>query len=113
VIGYGTYWIVKGRSGCDRGCRRYEFSWREKTLVLKKAHKGCCEPNCVHTRAAQWVGCVHTCVALLTGRVPIDILVSVEDCIIFSVGAELCKLMSLSLQNRCSCGVDTLFNCCS
>jgi hypothetical protein len=55
------------------------FSRREKTLVLKEAHTGCCEPDRVHTRAALLVGHVHTHVALLTGRVPIDRLVSVED----------------------------------
>jgi hypothetical protein len=79
VIGYGIDWTVKGRSGCDRGCRRYEFSWREKTLVLKEAHAGCCEPDRVHTWAALLVGRVHMCVALLTGHVPVDRLVSIED----------------------------------
>ena len=61
------------------GCRRSEFSWREKTLDLKEAHTGYCEPNRVHTRVALLVGHVHTCVALLTSRVLVDILVSVED----------------------------------
>jgi hypothetical protein len=71
--------MSKGRSGCDRGCRRSDFSWREKTLVLKEAHTGCCEPDPVHTRVAVLVGHAHTCAALLIGRVPIDRLVSVED----------------------------------
>jgi hypothetical protein len=34
------------------------------------------------------VGCVHTHVALSTGRVPIDRLISVEDCCLVLVGAE-------------------------
>jgi len=73
---------------------------REKTLVLKKAYAGCCEPDRVHTQAEILVGHVHVCVALLTGHVPIDILVCVSDWILFSVGVELCKL-SLALQSRC------------
>jgi hypothetical protein len=79
VIGYGTDWTMKGRSGCDRGCIRFGFSSREKTLDLKEAHVGCCEPDRVHTCAALLVGHVHTRAALLTGRVPVDRLVSVED----------------------------------
>jgi hypothetical protein len=38
VIDYGIDWIVKGRSGCDRGCRKSEFSWREKTLEFLRRH---------------------------------------------------------------------------
>jgi hypothetical protein len=75
----GTDWIVKGRSGCDKGCRRSEFSWREKTLDLKEAHRGCCDPDHIHMWVALLVWCVHTRAALLTGRVPVDRLVSVED----------------------------------
>jgi hypothetical protein len=62
-------------------------------------------------RSVLLVGCVHTHVALLTGHVPVDRLVSIEDWILVSVGVDLCK-MSLALQSWCSCGVVTLFNCC-
>jgi hypothetical protein len=31
---------------------------------------------------------MHTRAALLTGRVPVDRLISVEDCCLISVGAE-------------------------
>jgi hypothetical protein len=55
-------------------------------------------------RAVQRVGYVHMCVALLTGRVHVDILVSLEDWILLSVGVELCKL-SLALQSWFSCRV--------
>jgi hypothetical protein len=79
VIYYGTDWTVKDRSGCDRSCRRSEFSWREKTLVLKEAYTSFCEPDCVHTRVALLFGHAHTRVSLLTGRIPVDILVSFED----------------------------------
>jgi hypothetical protein len=78
VIGYGTDWTVKGRTGCDKGCKRDEFSWREKALVLKEAYTSCCELDRVHTRAKILVGHIHTHVALLTGHVPIDRLLSVE-----------------------------------
>jgi hypothetical protein len=79
VIGYGIDWTMKGRSGCDKGFKRFEFSRREKTLVLQKAYARCSEPDRVHTHAALLVGCVHTRAALLIGHVPIDRLVSVED----------------------------------
>ena len=42
-----------------------------------RSHAGCSEPERVHTRAA-----------LLTGRVPVDRLIYVEDCCLISVGDE-------------------------
>jgi hypothetical protein len=42
----------------------------------------------IHTRAVILVGRIHTHDALPTGRVPIDKLISVEDCFIISVGVE-------------------------
>jgi hypothetical protein len=42
-----------------------------------RAYAGCSEP-----------GRVHTLAALLTGRVPIDRLISVEDCFLILVGVE-------------------------
>jgi hypothetical protein len=51
----------------------------EKTLVLNKAHTDCCDPYHVHAQAALLVVHVHTHVSLLTGNVPVDRLVYVED----------------------------------
>jgi hypothetical protein len=79
VIGYGIDWIVKGKSGFDKGCKRSEFSWTKKTLVLQEAYTSCSEPNHVHTQAALLVGNVHMHAALLTCSVPVDKLVYVED----------------------------------
>jgi hypothetical protein len=70
------------------GCRGSEHVKERKTLVSQKvytcciihwprAHAGCSEPGHVHTR-----------VALLTGHVPVDRLISVEDCCLISVGVE-------------------------
>jgi hypothetical protein len=69
------------------GCRGSEHVKKRKTLVAQKhtlvalytgrVHTGCSEPGRVHTRAA-----------LLTGHVPVDRLISVEDCCLISVGAE-------------------------
>jgi hypothetical protein len=70
------------------GCRGSEHVKQRKTLVAQEAyacyiihwsrsHMGCSEPGSVHMRAA-----------LLTGHVPIDRLISVEDCCLISVGAE-------------------------
>jgi hypothetical protein len=42
-----------------------------------RLHAGCSEPGHVHTQAT-----------LLTGRVPVDKLIFVEDCCLISVGAE-------------------------
>ena len=50
-----------------------------KTLVLKEAHIGWCELECVHMRATLLVGSVHTHASILTGHVPVERLVSVED----------------------------------
>jgi hypothetical protein len=54
VIGYGTDWTVKGRSGCDRGCRGSEFSRREKTLVLQKAYTGCSTDKSTYIRGMHY-----------------------------------------------------------
>jgi hypothetical protein len=70
------------------GCRGSEHVKKRKTLVSQEAytcfiihwprsHTGCSEPGSVHMRAA-----------LLTGCVPIDRLISVEDCCLISVGAK-------------------------
>jgi hypothetical protein len=50
-----------------------------KTLVLQEAYARCCESDRVHTRDELLVGRVHTCVSILTGCIPIDRLVFVED----------------------------------
>jgi hypothetical protein len=60
---------------------------KSKTLVSRAdacciihwshSHAGCSEPERIHTWAA-----------LLTGRVPVDRLISVEDCCLISVDAE-------------------------
>jgi hypothetical protein len=61
------------------GCRGSEFFMREKTLVVQKAYAGCSTDR-PRTYASCTTGRgVHTRVALLTGRVPVDRLVSVED----------------------------------
>jgi hypothetical protein len=70
---------VKDKSGCDRGCRRFEFSWRDKTLFLKEEYAGRCEPDHVHTWNELLIGYVHMCASLLTGHVHVEILVFVED----------------------------------
>jgi hypothetical protein len=70
------------------GCRGSEHLKQRKTLCAREAytcyiihwsrsHAGCTEPGHVHTRAA-----------LLTGCIPVDRLISVEDCCLISVGAE-------------------------
>jgi hypothetical protein len=43
----------------------------------------CSEPGHMHTQAAHAHGA-----ALLTGHVPVDRLISVEDCCLISVGVE-------------------------
>ena len=42
----------------------------------------------VHTRVVLLVGRVHACDALLTGRILVDRLISIEDCCLISFGAE-------------------------
>jgi hypothetical protein len=42
----------------------------------------------VYTCDVLLVGHIHTCVALPTGHVPIDRLISIEDCCLISVGVE-------------------------
>jgi hypothetical protein len=70
-----------------------KFSDSQKTL-FSDVHAGYLCIGCVYTRAScVHTGCsepghMHTWAALLIGRVPIDRLISVEDCYLISVGAE-------------------------
>ena len=88
VIDYGIDWTVKGKSGCDKGCIKYDFSRGEKTLVFGEAYTGCCEPDRVHMWVSLLVGHVHTPIALSTGYVPIERFIFVEDYFLISFGVE-------------------------
>jgi hypothetical protein len=59
------------------GCRGYKHVKQRKTLGAQE-----------HTLVTLYTGHIHTQAALLTDRVPIDRLISVEDCCLISVGAE-------------------------
>jgi hypothetical protein len=59
------------------GCRGFEHVNKSKTLVSQK-----------HTLVALYTGHMHTRAALLKGHVPVDRLISVEDCCLILVGAE-------------------------
>jgi hypothetical protein len=70
------------------GCRGYEHVKQRKTLVAQKHMLVTLYTGRIHTWAVVSQGmCTHG-VALLTGRVPIDKLIYVEDCCLISVGAE-------------------------
>jgi hypothetical protein len=56
--------------------------------VLRCDTQAVVQTSRIHTRAVLLVGCVHTRVALLTGHVPVDRLISIDDCFLISVGAE-------------------------
>jgi hypothetical protein len=61
---------------------------QRKTLVAQEHTLVTLYTGRVHTRGYSEPGCMHTQAALLTGRVPVDRLISVEDCCLISVGAE-------------------------
>jgi hypothetical protein len=59
------------------GCRGSEHVKQRKTLSAQE-----------HTLVTLYTGRVHMRAALLTGHVPVDRLISVEDRCLISVGAE-------------------------
>jgi hypothetical protein len=88
VTGYGSGWIVEERRESD--CILQKISACEENqnpscseeyacciIHWPCSHAGCSEPAHVHTRDT-----------LLTGRVPIDRLIYVEDFCLISVGVE-------------------------
>jgi hypothetical protein len=69
------------------GCRGSEHVKKRKTLVAQKHTLVALYTGRMHMQAVVSQG-VHTQAALLTGRVPVDRLISIEDCCLISVGAE-------------------------
>jgi hypothetical protein len=81
VTGCGSVWTVEDRRESDCMLQRI-WACCPKAYVCCIIHWLCShvaysEPGRVHTRAA-----------LMTGHVPVDILISVEDCFLISIGAE-------------------------
>ena len=88
VNGCGSVWTVEDRRESDCRLQRIWACVAKKNPSCSEAytcyiiqwlhsHMGYSEPGPVHTRPA-----------LLTGHVPINRLISVEDCCLISVGAE-------------------------
>jgi hypothetical protein len=70
------------------GCRGSEFRLKRKPLELRSDMQVVVQTRRVHTRAILLVAHIHTHVTLLTGCLPVDRLIYVEDCCLISVGVE-------------------------
>ena len=77
----GQFWIVEDRRESDCRLQRIWACCSEAYACFIRhwshSHARCSVPGSIHMQAA-----------LLTGRVPVGRLISVEDCCLISVGAE-------------------------
>jgi hypothetical protein len=81
VTSCGSVWIVEDRRESDCRLQRIWACFSEAYV--------CCIIHWLHSHAGySEPGCVHTQAALLTGHVPVDRLISIEDCCLISVGVE-------------------------
>ena len=81
VTGCGSVWTMEDRRESDCRLQRilacFSEAYTRCIIHWPRSHTDYSEPGHVHTRAA-----------LLTGHVPIDKLIYVEDFFLISVGAE-------------------------